>query len=64
MRIDRQEFSLKMPRCASEFPEGDLQPFAVRYGALGQQLVDGCVRGDEGQPVGEFESATLMNRSV
>ncbi len=64
MRINGQEFSLKMPRGQTDLAQGCLQTFAVGNCASGQQMVDRRVRGNKGQSIGELKPSTLMYCTV
>ncbi len=56
MRVDGQQFSAEMAGGEAELPQGDLQPLAFGDRALVEQMVDGCVSGDEGETVDQFET--------
>lgn len=56
--------NLKMSRSSTKFSESYLQSLAVCDSALGEQLMNGRVSGDERQSIGEFKSSTLVNRAV
>ncbi len=53
-----------MPRSTAKFTEGYLQPLAVCDTAIREQTMDGRVRGDERQSVGEFKSSPLVESAV
>ena len=55
MGVERQEVAPDLPAGQADLAQGDLQPFGLLDGVGVQQIMDGRVAGDEGQPVGQRE---------
>jgi hypothetical protein len=63
MGIDRQKFADVIPRGPADASQGDLQSLGVGHCVDTEQLVDGEIAGDEGEPVGQLESSLAQPRN-
>jgi hypothetical protein len=56
MGVDGQPISRKIAGCATDLPQGNLQPLRVCHRMFCEQAVNRHVVGDERQAVGQLES--------
>jgi hypothetical protein len=64
MRIDGQQPSLEMARGPAELAQGDLEALTVQDGSSAEEVVNGAIRRQEGQAVGQLEDVLVHCAAV
>jgi hypothetical protein len=64
MRIDGEQFGLKMAEGASDLAEGELELLSLQNGMRLEQVMNGLIGGDKGQTVGQFKAPLAQSASI